>query len=87
MLFSFAFDNLGGNTELKLTRTLAQDDDGMIWFGTDRGLQSYDGYDFSTGKTDGHGGRPCQQIRSPQKDDLRGPDHAGDAAGWLYDIG
>lgn len=46
LLFSFAFDNLGGNTELMLTRAVAQDDDGMIWFGTDRGLQSYDGYDF-----------------------------------------
>lgn len=47
MLLSFlGFDNLGGHTELLLSRCLLQDEEGMIWFGTDKHLYSYDGYDL-----------------------------------------
>lgn len=40
-------DGLGGRTGLLSTRCIAQDSRGMIWFGTTRGLYSYDGFEIS----------------------------------------
>lgn len=51
-----SFDNLGGKTTMMQVRSIAQDSDGMIWFGTSKGLFSYDGYDVrghSSGEKEG----------------------------------
>ena len=37
-------DDLGGKTALLSARCICQDEDGAIWFGTDKCLYSYDGY-------------------------------------------
>lgn len=39
------FNNLDSKTETLSVRCFAQDSTGMVWFGTSRGLYSYDGYD------------------------------------------
>ena len=38
------FDNLGGKTQTLCIRSITQSDDGMMWFGAEDGLYSYDGY-------------------------------------------
>jgi len=40
----YDFDNLNGDTEMLSVKCIGQDHNGMIWFGTDKGLYSYDGY-------------------------------------------
>lgn len=40
------FDDLDGRTHLLEIHCIDQDEDGRIWFGTDKQLYSYDGYDF-----------------------------------------
>ncbi|MDR2917360.1 MAG: hypothetical protein LBV74_21410, partial [Tannerella sp.] len=40
-----AFNNLDNKTKALQVRCITQDASGMIWFGTTRGLYSYDGYD------------------------------------------
>lgn len=42
------FDYLGDITELMSARSLDQTDDGTIWFGTNKCLYSYDGYDLKS---------------------------------------
>ena len=39
------FNNLESKTETLSVRCFVQDSTGMVWFGTSRGLYSYDGYD------------------------------------------
>lgn len=41
-----AFGNFQDRTALFSVRSLAQQDDGTVWFGTDRCLYSFDGYDL-----------------------------------------
>lgn len=40
------FNNLGSKTKTLSVRCFTQDSTGMVWFGTSRGLYSYDGYDI-----------------------------------------
>lgn len=40
------FDDFDGRTQLLEVHCIGQDEDGRIWFGTDKQLYSYDGYDF-----------------------------------------
>ena len=40
-------DDLEGRTSILATRCIVQDERGMIWFGTTKGLYSYDGYEVS----------------------------------------
>lgn len=42
------FDNLNKRTELLSSRCIDQDKDGTIWFGTDKYLYSYDGYELKS---------------------------------------
>ena len=40
----FYLDNLGNATELLSVKCIGQDEDGLIWFGTDKGLYHFNGY-------------------------------------------
>ena len=40
----FVFNNLGGITQKLCIRSMAQSDDGMMWFGAEDGLYSYDAH-------------------------------------------